>query len=398
LVDETAGFFRASGVPPFAHHPLPPQFVASELQALRGLPSDRAQKAIQNFAAVFDNDAKTVVQRQAENVLRGRASGREGAEVAANGTMSGVRPRAKPTPPPSVGPQAGTAGAAAAQANPLPQRIPFARDAGGGRFELGGNGFWLPTQDQADVLAGVNAVAQGYAGPIGFVNDRAGKGLVLADRNGRPVVEGGAPVHYSWQQLREMAPLGIVQRDRWTQDPIIRKFLDTADRPYGVVTLHHTGSRETPQQVYDQHMDKLKGWDRVQRKVRERLGFVPAYKDYGDVGYHFLIGEDGRIYEGRSLEFEGAHVSRHNPGNLGIAVLGDNSTEALNAAQLRALTHLIRSLNSRLRIEPNPRGGGYGNAGYVYTHGQFDPNKAEELMGAERQLDELMRKVQPAYR
>ena len=41
-----------------------------------------------------------------------------------------------------------------------------------------------------------------------------------------------------------------------------------------------------------------------------------------DIGYHFLIGRDGTIYEGRPLTQLGAHVGGHNTGNIGIAFVG----------------------------------------------------------------------------
>jgi hypothetical protein len=41
-----------------------------------------------------------------------------------------------------------------------------------------------------------------------------------------------------------------------------------------------------------------------------------------DVGYHFLIGQDGRVYEGRPLELLGSHVGGNNTGNIGISYIG----------------------------------------------------------------------------
>ncbi|MDQ3035655.1 MAG: peptidoglycan recognition protein, partial [Myxococcota bacterium] len=41
-----------------------------------------------------------------------------------------------------------------------------------------------------------------------------------------------------------------------------------------------------------------------------------------DIGYHFLVGRDGTVYEGRPLTQLGAHVGGHNTGNIGIAFVG----------------------------------------------------------------------------
>lgn len=42
-----------------------------------------------------------------------------------------------------------------------------------------------------------------------------------------------------------------------------------------------------------------------------------------DVGYHYAIDTDGRIYEGRPIEIKGAHVNNANTGVIGIVLLGD---------------------------------------------------------------------------
>ena len=41
-----------------------------------------------------------------------------------------------------------------------------------------------------------------------------------------------------------------------------------------------------------------------------------------DIGYHFVIDRDGKIYEARSLDQRGAHVGTHNTGNIGISLIG----------------------------------------------------------------------------
>ncbi|MEM1007454.1 MAG: N-acetylmuramoyl-L-alanine amidase [Myxococcota bacterium] len=46
-------------------------------------------------------------------------------------------------------------------------------------------------------------------------------------------------------------------------------------------------------------------------------------RSFCDVGYHFLITRDGTIWEGRATRLKGAHALRQNPGNLGIAFVGN---------------------------------------------------------------------------
>ncbi len=57
-----------------------------------------------------------------------------------------------------------------------------------------------------------------------------------------------------------------------------------------------------------------------------RLRGIQAYhmdtQGWCDIGYHFLISLDGRVWEGRAAELLGTHVASHNSGNLGISFIG----------------------------------------------------------------------------
>ncbi|MDF1656055.1 MAG: peptidoglycan recognition family protein [Verrucomicrobiales bacterium] len=74
---------------------------------------------------------------------------------------------------------------------------------------------------------------------------------------------------------------------------------------------------------------------------RARLVNVQRYhiveREWGDVAYHYLIGSDGRIFEGRDAEFQGDSGTSYDlDGRLLICVLGDftkelPSEEALNS-------------------------------------------------------------------
>ncbi|KAF5281603.1 hypothetical protein FQR65_LT02923 [Abscondita terminalis] len=43
----------------------------------------------------------------------------------------------------------------------------------------------------------------------------------------------------------------------------------------------------------------------------------------GDIGYNFLIGGDGKVYEGRGWHKQGAHLVGYNKKSVGIAFIGD---------------------------------------------------------------------------
>lgn len=45
--------------------------------------------------------------------------------------------------------------------------------------------------------------------------------------------------------------------------------------------------------------------------------------DWGDIGYQFLVGEDGNIYEGRGWDKHGAHSTPYNSKSIGICMIGN---------------------------------------------------------------------------
>ncbi|MFO0683840.1 MAG: N-acetylmuramoyl-L-alanine amidase [Sandaracinus sp.] len=58
------------------------------------------------------------------------------------------------------------------------------------------------------------------------------------------------------------------------------------------------------------------------RQVRSIQRYHMDTRGWCDIGYHFLVGIDGRIFEGRPIELLGAHVSNNNTGNIGVSFIG----------------------------------------------------------------------------
>ena len=73
---------------------------------------------------------------------------------------------------------------------------------------------------------------------------------------------------------------------------------------------------------------------------REIQGMHMTFKGYADIGYHFLIDEHGRLYEGRSLAVRGAHTGGHNTGTVGVVLLGNFQDAEPTEEQLAALRRL----------------------------------------------------------
>ena len=50
-------------------------------------------------------------------------------------------------------------------------------------------------------------------------------------------------------------------------------------------------------------------------------------RGWRDIGYHFVIGLDGQVHEGRPIEETGAHTKGHNFDSIGICYIGGVEAE-----------------------------------------------------------------------
>jgi N-acetylmuramoyl-L-alanine amidase/Secretion system C-terminal sorting domain len=82
--------------------------------------------------------------------------------------------------------------------------------------------------------------------------------------------------------------------------------------------------------------------------VRNIYTFHTQTNGWNDVGYNFLIAQDGTIYEGRDGQnimdgdnVLGAHFCSQNSGTMGICLLGDYMTAQPNEKSLESLAKLI---------------------------------------------------------
>ncbi|NIF06662.1 DUF4280 domain-containing protein [Chryseobacterium sp. Tr-659] len=81
------------------------------------------------------------------------------------------------------------------------------------------------------------------------------------------------------------------------------------DEYYTTIVIHHSGNAKhfpTVNEIQNEHMDD---------------------KGKADIGYHFAVDKNGKIYEGRPINIKGAHVDLANTGKIGIVLLGDLSTD-----------------------------------------------------------------------
>lgn len=75
--------------------------------------------------------------------------------------------------------------------------------------------------------------------------------------------------------------------------------------------------------------------------------------NWDHVGYNFMVGGDGRVYEGRGWDYLGAHTKGYNHWSIGISFLGTFTKEKPEDRQLKACELLIAEGVRLKKIDPN---------------------------------------------
>ncbi|MFC4565031.1 N-acetylmuramoyl-L-alanine amidase [Nocardiopsis mangrovi] len=120
----------------------------------------------------------------------------------------------------------------------------------------------------------------------------------------------------------------IISRARWGARPPRSRTTVALSARRGFMVHHSDGpTTQTPAQIQAFHMGPARNWS--------------------DVGYNFLISDDGRIYEGRGWTTAGAHCPGHNTSALGVCVIGTYSRALPSSAALAAVAELYAEANRR---------------------------------------------------
>lgn len=192
--------------------------------------------------------------------------------------------------------------------------------------------------------------------------------LVLPGREPiiEPVVE--APV---------VAPeLRILDRGVWGARPT-RANRDPMGR-ITCLTIHHSAMGVAS----EESISNVKAHLRLIQKSHQKN------KHWADIGYHFLIDYNGRIWEGRPLKFQGAHVGgKDNRHNIGICLMGDYDLQKPSHAEIEALRSLVDFLMDEYRIA----------VGDVYTHREVAERKGHSTgcpgRNLQREVNVMRRRI-----
>jgi hypothetical protein len=198
----------------------------------------------------------------------------------------------------------------------------------------------------AALCLGAAAVAACGVEPIGDLPDVY---------RGDPVNESAAVVHIDRSRIVAPPPVppqpsdfgSIMPRSAWTTSPLQLK---NATPMNGVlrITIHHSGDGKAflPKSAADvaRHLQLV-------QQAHLQRGMI-------DIGYHFAVDPQGRVWQLRWLQYEGQHVrlspngTHNNPHNIGIVVLGDFDVQSVTVAQRDHLFELVRLIRAKYALSP----------------------------------------------
>ncbi|XP_069003389.1 peptidoglycan recognition protein 5 [Embiotoca jacksoni] len=75
-------------------------------------------------------------------------------------------------------------------------------------------------------------------------------------------------------------------------------------------------------------------------------------RDFDDIGYNFLVGVDGTVFEGRGWGVAGAHAKGHNSDSLGIAFMGNFNNDTPNQDAISSVKRLLQGGVSQGFLHP----------------------------------------------
>lgn len=125
-------------------------------------------------------------------------------------------------------------------------------------------------------------------------------------------------------------PLRIVTRNEWLAQPP-KEVLTPLKLPVNRVIIAHTATEGCTTQTSCVY--------RVRFIQEQHIGS----QNFGDIGYNFLIGGDGNVYEGRGWLTVGAFLIGQNSKSEGIAFIGNYNNLAPTDEQMQTLEALLEN-------------------------------------------------------
>jgi len=148
----------------------------------------------------------------------------------------------------------------------------------------------------------------------------------------------------------------IMPRSAWTTVPLTLRN-GTPMNGVSKLTIHHSGDGKAFVAVSAADVARHL---QVVLMAHLKRGMI-------DIGYHFAVDLQGRVWQLRSLKYEGQHVRigangvHNNEHNIGVVALGDFNVQAVPTAQRDRLLELVRLIRGKYALR----------AAAVFMHGEI---------------------------
>ena len=124
----------------------------------------------------------------------------------------------------------------------------------------------------------------------------------------------------------------VLDRQLWCRDACVPALMNPM-LPPKYITVHHDGK------------DPMLSTDQSTSAARIEMAYKKARAmGWGDIGYHYMVDRGGRVWEGREIKWQGAHVKNQNEGNIGVCCLGNFDEQSPSDAQLDACRQILSCL------------------------------------------------------
>lgn len=136
-------------------------------------------------------------------------------------------------------------------------------------------------------------------------------------------------------EVKVPRPDKFVSAEDWGSDP--DPIADDRRHTPKHVTLHHAGVKWDVGRDPVAFIRNMQSWGKRRPEVEQ----PPRNTYWPDLPYHFLIAPDGRIYEGRPLDYEPESNTKYElAGHLGVELMGNFEVQRPSPAQVDSAVRL----------------------------------------------------------
>jgi N-acetyl-anhydromuramyl-L-alanine amidase AmpD len=137
--------------------------------------------------------------------------------------------------------------------------------------------------------------------------------------------------------------VALISRASWGAMAAHTQHMDKNEGGWKRITVHHSAEPNPP--PLDGSIAESAAAVRSIQKEHIEI------RDYGDIGYHFVIDPFGRVFQGREMTWRGAHAhGDNNIQNVGVCLIGNFQEARPTKAALDSLRRLLDQLRKQYAI------------------------------------------------